>query len=120
MITDLLADSNTPPNVASTLKIISTMIAPTTAFHTAQRPFVAQMSPLIERFRDEHQEEKVRDQPDLKDDIHLPMMGVCSHLLQYINYINFYISIQALSLIMIYSGPVSCLMVLYDLFVLLC
>lgn len=76
MISDLLADSNLPPNVASTLKIISTMIAPPTAFHAVQRPFVSPMTPLIEKFRDESQEDKVRDQPDLKDDMPLPMVGV--------------------------------------------
>ena len=76
MISDLLADSNVPPNVASTLKIISTMIAPPTAFHAVQRPFVSAMSPLIEKFRDESQEDKVRDKPDLKDDMPLPMVGV--------------------------------------------
>lgn len=75
MISDLLADSNLPPNVASTLKIISTMIAPPTAFHVGQRPFVSPMTPLIEKFRDEHQEDKVKDQPDLKDDLPLPMVG---------------------------------------------
>lgn len=75
MISDLLADSNLPPNVASTLKIISTMIAPPTAFHAVQRPFVSPMTPLIEKFRDESQEDKVRDQPDLKDDMPLPMVG---------------------------------------------
>ena len=82
MISDLLADSNLPPNVASTLKIISTMIAPPTAFHVGQRPFVSPMTPLIEKFRDEHQEDKVKDQPDLKDDLPLPMVGV-SILQQY-------------------------------------
>lgn len=76
MISDLLADSNLPPNVASILKIISTMIAPPTAFHVGQRPFVSPMSPLIEKFRDEHQEDKVKDQPDLKEDLSLPMVGV--------------------------------------------
>ena len=78
MISDLLADSNLPPNVASTLKIISTMIALPTAFHVGQRPFVSPMTPLIEKFRDEHQEDKVKDQPDLKDDLPLPMVGVSS------------------------------------------
>ena len=76
MISDLLADSNLPSNVASTLKIISTMIAPPTAFHVGQRPFMSPMTPLIEKFRDEHQEDKVKDQPDLKDDLPLPMVGV--------------------------------------------
>ena len=52
------------------------MIAPPTAFHVGQRPFVSPMSPLIEKFRDEHQEDKVKDQPDLKDDLSLPMVGV--------------------------------------------
>ncbi|XP_074613483.1 cGMP-inhibited 3',5'-cyclic phosphodiesterase 3A-like [Acropora palmata] len=75
MISDLLADSNLPSNVASTLKIISTMIAPPTAFHVGQRPFMSPMTPLIEKFRDEHQEDKVKDQPDLKDDLPLPMVG---------------------------------------------
>ena len=83
MISDLLADSNLPPNVASTLKIISTMIAPPTAFHAVQRPFVSPMTPLIEKFRDESQEDKVRDQPDLKDDMPLPMVGVSGFLKGY-------------------------------------
>lgn len=52
------------------------MIAPPTAFHVGQRPFVSPMSPLIEKFRDEHQEAKVKDQPDLKEDLSLPMVGV--------------------------------------------
>ena len=76
MISDLLADSNLPPNIASTLKIINTMIAVPSSFHPGQRPFVSPMSPLIERFRDEHMEEKVKDQPDLKEDMPLPMVGV--------------------------------------------
>ena len=75
MISDLLADSNLPPNVASTLKIISTMIALPTSFHISQRPFVS-LTPLIERFRDESLEDKVKDQPDLKEDMPLPMVGV--------------------------------------------
>lgn len=52
------------------------MIAPPTAFHVGQRPFMSPMTPLIEKFRDEHQEDKVKDQPDLKDDLPLPMVGV--------------------------------------------
>lgn len=73
MITDLLADSNLAPNVASTLKLISTMIAPPTAFHTP-RSFM-QMSTLVERFQDENAE-KVKDQPDLKDDLGLPSVSM--------------------------------------------
>lgn len=85
MISDLLADSNLPPNVASTLKIISTMIAPPTAFHVGQRPFVSPMTPLIEKFRDEHQEDKVKDQPDLKDDLPLPMVGQLQRMRRNLN-----------------------------------
>lgn len=64
MLSDLLADSNLPANVASTLKIISTMIAQPTFSSFARG--VNSMSPLVEnRFVPD---EKICEQPDMRDD----------------------------------------------------
>ena len=64
MLSDLLADSNLPANVASTLKIISTMIAQPTFTSFARN--VNSMSPLVEnRFVPD---EKICEQPDMRDD----------------------------------------------------
>ncbi|CAB3990601.1 cGMP-inhibited 3, 5 -cyclic phosphodiesterase A-like [Paramuricea clavata] len=64
MLSDLLADSNLPANVASTLKAISTMIAQPTFSSFARG--VNSMSPLVEsRFVPD---EKICEQPDMRDD----------------------------------------------------
>ena len=71
MLSDLLADSNLPPNVASTLKIISTMIAQPTlnSFTRTVNP----MSPLVEKrfIPDETISSKINEQPDMRDDVQI-------------------------------------------------
>lgn len=71
MLSDLLADSNLPPNVASTLKIISTMIAQPTfgSFSRAVNP----MTTLVEKrcIPDETINMEISEQPDMRDDIQI-------------------------------------------------
>jgi hypothetical protein len=64
MLSDLLAAPDLPANVASTLKIISTMIAQPTFIGFPRG--MNSMSPLVEnRFVPD---EKICEQPDMRDD----------------------------------------------------
>ena len=69
MLTDLLADSSLPINVTGTLRIIVDMLSP-----LLQGQFHAQNYPnSLEKQKAKEDEQQVLNQPDFKEDLHLPI-----------------------------------------------
>ena len=78
MITDMLADPSLPPNVTSTLRIIGDMMAPLLQHGLTRNTFSSPLVTVLEKSNAQVQEdvEKVKDQPDLKDDTPYSMKQV--------------------------------------------
>ena len=77
MITDLLADTTLPMNVTGTLRIVADMISPLLQ-HSLHRQN-GQLLTVMEKSKTNNDQEKVMNQPDLKDDtpLSLKQVSVC-------------------------------------------
>ena len=77
MITDLLADSSLPMNVTGTLRIVADMISPLLQHSLHRQSLATPLLTVLEKTKNNEDQEQVMNQPDLKDDTPLSLKQVC-------------------------------------------